>query len=282
MLFSAFASYIGTVMKILGALLSCLLGLAWTFPAAAIKDGIESKDPDGVRRSTLAVVASNKETLCTAVAIAPRLALTAAHCVSGEKESSLRVRALDRQFQPHEFAVSSESIDPQFNDESGEADIAILHLREDLPDWIEPAHLAKVFSRKDRPPGLIAGFGGDGSPDSKAVLREGELLLAELTRKKGFDPEWIAAYNGKQGERVPLNICIGDSGGPVFAQDKTNMVFGILSRTSVRLSLEEETSGVLKPPACSDSSLAVPVYNRRAFIDREAMKGGQAVKFEEP
>ena len=222
------ARAIAAAMKILPRMIAGL-ALLLSAPAHAIVGG-GALSTEGVARSVVTIVGS-RGNFCTGALIAPKLVLTAAHCVQPGAEYKIVEYGADRQ--PSLQDVKAVAIHPGFNMQAmsghrATADVALLQLAA-LPKGKTPAALGmpdipiNVGSRF-----TIAGIGvtvrGDGK--SGGTIRVADLVA---TGKPGtlqirlVDPV-------SQGARDGLGACTGDSGAPVF-EDKQGgpVIVGVVS-----------------------------------------------------
>ena len=171
-------------------------------------------------------------TMCTGVAIARDLVLTAAHCTLPGAEYKLM--EFDAAHQPVLRDVTDIARHPQFDlatmlAHRATADVSLMRLAAPLGQSFAPARLATPGKAVAPGDGFtVAGFGvavrGDGK--TSGTLRTAALVA---TGQPGslqirlVDP----ATNG---ERAGLGACTGDSGGPVFAGDGEALaVAGVVS-----------------------------------------------------
>jgi hypothetical protein len=224
----AVARVIAAAMKIPLRICAALVLLVAT-PAYAIVGG-GAPSVDGIARSVVTIVGS-RGNFCTGAVIAPKIVLTAAHCVPPGADYKIVDYGADRQ--PSLQDVKSVAIHPGFNMQAmlahrATADVALLQL-----DSPAKGKMAAALGAPNIPIIIgsrftIAGIGvtvrGDGK--SGGAIRVAGLIA---TGKPGtlqirlVDPV-------SQGTRDGLGACTGDSGAPVF-EDKPSgaAIIGVVS-----------------------------------------------------
>lgn len=202
----------------LGAL-ACLVLPA--VPAAAIVGGAPFADR-AIARHVVLIVGGHS--LCTGVAIAPDLVLTAAHCVLSN--GKYRLLAFDGR-RPVVKDVASVTPHPQFSLRADAPDLALVKLAPPLAANLAPA----AFSDRRAPPSvgdrfIVAGFGVGVQGDGKTAGKLRAVTLVATDRPSSQQLSLIDPR--KLGETAGFGVCNGDSGGPVF-DERDRALVGIVS-----------------------------------------------------
>lgn len=198
----------------LGLLAAALPGMP---EARAIKrkPAVEAKDHPEVVLITAQNKKTRKEASCTGALIAPRVVLTAAHCVdSFDSWEVLAPHAKDR---PVRTAASSARIHPRHRARHCEHDLALLF----LPREIDVGHkLPTLYQGELLRLGtkvVLIGRVANGTISPDKLFRSPQVTLVP-------DRENINIYGGN-----PPVVEKGDSGGPVYTADREGEIVGIVS-----------------------------------------------------
>ncbi|MDO9561487.1 MAG: trypsin-like serine protease [Bradyrhizobium sp.] len=215
-------------MKILLTIISSLF-LVLAAPAYAIVGG-GAPSADGVGRSVVTIVGS-RGNFCTGALIAPKVVLTAAHCVQPGATYKIVEYGADRQ--PLLQDVKTVAIHPRFNMQAmtahrATADVAMLRLDAPLKGKTASAVGAPQIPIVVGSRFTIAGIGvtmrGDGR--SGGIIRVAGLIA---TGKPGTLQIRLVDPVGR-GTRDGLGACTGDSGGPVFEDRQGGpVIVGVVS-----------------------------------------------------
>jgi secreted trypsin-like serine protease len=213
-------------MKILPCIIA---GLLLSSPAHAIVGG-GAASTDGVARSIVTIVGS-RGNFCTGALIAPRLVLTAAHCVPAGAEYKIVEYGADRQ--PSLQDVRTVAIHPGFKTQAmsahrATADVALLQLA------VSPkGKTAAALGAPDIPINVgsrftIAGIGVTVRGDGKSGGTIRTAALVAIGRPGTLQIRLVDPVG--QGTRDGLGACTGDSGAPVF-EDKQGspVIVGVVS-----------------------------------------------------
>ena len=185
---------------------------------------------EGIGRSVVTIVGS-RGNFCTGAVIAPKLVLTAAHCVQPGADYKIVEYGADRQ--PSLQDVKTVAIHPGFNMQAmlghrATADVALLQLgapaRGKTPSVLGLPNIPIIVGSRFTIAGIGVTVRGDGK--SGGTIRVAGLVA---TGKPGtlqirlVDP-------ASQGTRDGLGACTGDSGAPVFEDKESGpVIVGVVS-----------------------------------------------------
>ena len=230
-----------------------------TEPARAIVGGAPFADQAIARHVVLIVGADH---LCSGVAIAADLVLTAAHCVPST--GKYRLMTFDGR-RPAIKDVASVAAHPQFSPRVDAPDLALVKLAAPLP------RLAPVaFSDRRVPPSvgdrfIVAGFGVGVQGDRRTAGKLRAVTLVATDRPSSQQLSLIDPQ--KLGDSAGFGVCNGDSGGPVFDEHNRALV-GIVSWSG-------RSDG---EPGCGFVSGVIPLARYRYWILETAARLGSPLE----
>ena len=190
---------------------------------AIVAGMLDANDPAVVAVAHRPIACSDEPAVtCTGVLVAPRVVLSAAHCVTGIGARGV----LEVVFGPsvasrtREIVVQSYEVDGAYDPTTGDGDLATLLLAEDAP--VAPIALpTATFDQLGSGAALRAvGYGVSGATAADpGTKRDGTLALAAV-RAASFDAM-----------PSPAMTCEADSGGPVFGMfGSDEQLAGVTSR----------------------------------------------------
>jgi secreted trypsin-like serine protease len=205
-------------------------------PALAVFGGSTVADTDPLAKTMAAIIyhTADGTHLCTAVALAPRLLLTAAHCTGGERSLIRIVFGVDLHYvtADRSRAVADIAVPPSTAAAKG------------LPAYENPDDLALVLLDRAAPAGTRFAAIADDEPGATSVRVAGYGATSELRQAAGLGPQQLGFDQVLRSATEPLRpkgpdllvadqtrgagVCTGDSGGPAFAAGGTSGVVGVL------------------------------------------------------
>jgi secreted trypsin-like serine protease len=248
---------------ITGAIVGLLSLILPGLPAQAVVQGTTLRDPNGLRRSVVAVESSGGE-LCSGALVAQDLVLTAAHCLTDK--ASYRAVAVGRSFKPQRVNVVAIAIHPTFvtgttpRTQPG-IDLALLKLARPFGADFSPFDLRAASAIGEGDTVTIAGFGvlSERLKNSARVLRQTELLAVGTVQVA--NRVVIATDRDSLAETAGAGACRGDSGGPVLTKARGGgyRLSGIISWSSGAL----RTNG---PSACGGLTAVTSLDDHMGWI----------------
>ncbi|MCB8820060.1 S1 family peptidase [Microvirga rosea] len=242
-------------------------------PAQAVVQGTPLRDPNGLRRSVVAVESSGGE-LCSGALVASDLVLTAAHCLSDE--AAYRIVAVGRNFRMQSVNVVAVAVHPTFvagttpRTQPG-VDLAMLKLERPLGPDFAAFDLRQTETIGEGEAIVIAGFGvlSERANNSARTLRQTQLLAVGSVQVA--NRVIIATDRTRLAETAGAGACRGDSGGPVLTEARGSFhLSGIISWSSGAL----RTNG---PSACGGLTAVTSLSDHLTWV-RQAMGSLNAVQ----
>ncbi len=231
-------------------------------PATALALGGKSSAPAGGRlKSHSVMVLGSKGSACTGTLVAQDVVLTAGHCAQGSKQLAI---AWFNGGEAILETVSAIESHPQYSGGNLRSiDIALVRLARPLPSSYAPVNLASTGV--DTPAGnsyTLAGFGLQTPRDeaSAGKLRAASVEALPLSTSRvlhlGMDEP------SKELQDAHLQVCKGDSGGPVFTDGDATLA-GVIFATY---------NSNVKPGArwlaiCGNTAQAIQIGPQRDWID---------------
>jgi hypothetical protein len=232
-------------------------------PASAIVRGAPATDPNGVRDFVLRIESQLGE-LCSAVLVAPDIALTAAHCVL--VETRYAVHGLDRNFRDVRREVVSMVLHPSFQAGTPPRtqpgiDLALLKLERPMGPGFEPMPLQALPPPVPEEDVTVAGFGTT-SYNNRASARTLRYTYLRLRGEIQIGNTMLMASDSERmSRRLGAGACQGDSGGPILRGDPgTFTLLGIVSWSS-------GASGERERSACGGLTAITPVTPHLDWIN---------------
>ena len=175
----------------------------------SIVDGVPAYEDDAI----VALIADST-VFCTGVLVAPRVVVTAGHCVGGVEQVHFGQNPTGEDGSTIEVAYQESH--PEFDRSSLSADIGVLILAQPAPDSIVPVAIAQQLNSEElrSQPLRALGYGAANPYDSlPPTKRQGLVLFDQLNVDTLRYTNELAA------------ICFGDSGGPTLFGSAGNEVW---------------------------------------------------------
>ncbi|MGL4438323.1 MAG: S1 family peptidase [Bosea sp. (in: a-proteobacteria)] len=233
-------------------------------PVSAVVGGDVVRGSDLAWRWTVKIE-SNKGELCSGVVIAPRLVLTAAHCVLGGGRFS--VTYLDDRLRRKNVraanVVAHETFLPGRTPSTQPGvDLAMIRLSEPLPASIQPVTMGGSLGAGERVTISGFGLGQEGRRQSARTLRQSDLTAAG-SYTSGNNVV-VAVDSQNLGHAPGAGACKGDSGGPIMRGGAgSNQLVGIVSWSSGPASQRVRS-------VCGGFTAITPIADHGLWISRTA------------
>jgi secreted trypsin-like serine protease len=212
----------------LGAVLVAIVAASGcTAPANEEVDESESSIVGGTATTKYAAVGAlleRGEPFCTGTVIAPRVVLTAAHCLVGVSAANVTFAIGPNAYAPtSELRVASVKPHPAYDDsdEDSQHDVGIVVLAEDAGVTPIPHNTTKLGASWI---GKSATFVGYGVTNGKTGAGIGKKRSVTMPLTEVHATDFVYEKRG-------ANTCSGDSGGPALAKnaDGDTVVIGVTS-----------------------------------------------------
>ena len=203
---------------------------------------------------------------CSAVLIAPSVALTAAHCVLKVDPRKLFVVTDDAIFSVYErHIVSAVLVHPKYNVANGimpkpdapNYDLALIKFDGVLPARFMPASFLSAASDRKNIWPVVAGYGYT----SREKMDPGILRFTLLKVESYLAAQNYFSADQSQGQ----GVCLGDSGGPVFFTRGDDFI--LMGITSAVAAYNPYVAGTLAKDTCSGTSVFNNVLFYKNWID---------------
>ena len=237
-------------------------GLAATVAAAVLTlpvmaqalGGKASAPASGSLLAHTVMVLGSRGSACSGTLIAPDVVLTAGHCVEGSRE--IAIAWIDRG-KPVLEPVTAAATHPQFSGFNQRSiDLALLRLSKPMRSDFQPARLDDALEHDAYE---LAGFGLQTSYDEASAgrLRSVETGALALSTSR-------VLHLGRESSPSDIQICKGDSGGPVFAATPGGAV---LSAVIVATYNSNVKPGARWSAICGNTAQAIRIAPQRGWID---------------
>lgn len=201
--------------------------------------------------------------VCTSVLVAPKVLLTAAHCVAGVEPSKIRIAFQTRGMGASEAIKDLRPIRIVLHEKydgtpESKADLALLSLPEKPPRGYTQIPLLSKTEKVAKDDVLLIGYGitGETKSDSMTLRKTTKSWSKEIHLKDG--------YFGITQSSATGGFCRGDSGAPVLVT--------IAGGERRLLGLNSFTIGVEKNRECHTASVAMFIPHFKSWIESRVTK----------
>lgn len=239
-------------MKSLRLLLAALCALSIPSTAGALVG--PSQDGGALAAHTVMLLKRTGKAsgFCTGVVLTRDIILTAGHCAHGASDLAAYVSDGGA---PTVIPVNGSVIHPEFRADAIKTrqrsiDLALVRLSKPLPASLSPARLSARQSVTTGDTFRIAGFGLTREGDGRSA---GTLRSGVIAARAPLSSILLWAEDPRHGG---LGACTGDSGGPIFSEDGSEVV---------AVTVWSRGAG---GKACGDLTQGALVGPQRAWIDQ--------------
>lgn len=195
---------------------------------------------------------------CTGVLIAPRIVLTAAHCVTPAIDVAVHISQLatPRPIRAARVAVHPQYVPNAIKERVRSIDLAMILTESPLPAQITPVALDRGSPVRLEQEYLIAGYGvrDETQNDLDGQLRSGKLVARSPLSSILL---WANDPTGRG-----FGACTGDSGGPIFDTGVTSVMAITVWSTGTR------------GRKCGDLTQGILVAPQRGWIEKTMQQWG--------
>lgn len=200
---------------------------------------VKNTGTDADLKSVVAKIRTKKNGgsfICSGTVIAPKVILTAAHCLFDKTNNKIDVSNVGLELDGKRFGAADYIVHEAFaNDDTvigalgyeipnPKNDIALIFLEDPVPAVIEPAKVpVENFRSSADEPAELVGYGTITISDKESI---GKLRVVDVYGDESIDKGTLTVWGDK-------NFCSGDSGGPALLREGDNLVvIGVMSSSS--------------------------------------------------
>lgn len=233
-------------MRFVQSSVAGLLALVWISAGAQGLVG-KSGSGGGASRHTVMVLKAAKSGAanCSGVVMSPSVVLTAAHCVTPALQIAVLTAGSNKAVPvlANRVSIHPEYVPDAIRKRVRSIDLALVHLSEPLAAHFAPPRIASRTTPSLGSEYLIAGFG---IVDEAKARLDGELRSGTLRARNPLSTILLWAEDP---QRKGFGACTGDSGGPIFNANASELVAITVWSTGERgRKCGDLTQGVLLGP----------------------------------
>jgi len=202
----------------------------------------------------------NGASFCSGAVVAPKVILTAAHCVYRASGIAIYapIGANRRLYVARRIAIHPGFRANAIRSRRRSIDLALVETRETLPSHLTPVAISNGIGKRKAVALRIAGFGfrREGSESSGGQLR---VMALAIRQPHSSILLWMRSQRGSYG-----GACTGDSGGPIFASNKMVLVgITVWARGTGKRRCGELTQAIRIAPQRAWIASTLAKWNRR-------------------